>query len=83
MFNTIGNLVADARCGVMLIDFQHARIYQMTGDTKLYFDQPDASEAQTYAGRSRNFHVQSWRSTELPVEVDWEFIDFSPYNPRS
>lgn len=81
MFNSLGNLQVDARCGLTLLDFQISRLYQMTGEAKLHFDGPIESDDPACTGRYWDFLVRDWRSNELPVRADWEFIDYSPYNP--
>jgi predicted pyridoxine 5'-phosphate oxidase superfamily flavin-nucleotide-binding protein len=81
MFNTLGNLSIDPRCGLTLLDFQEGRVYQMTGETKLHFNPPPEKHEPAITGRSWDFVIQSWRSVELPIRTDWEFLDYSPYNP--
>jgi predicted pyridoxine 5'-phosphate oxidase superfamily flavin-nucleotide-binding protein len=81
MFNTLGNLRVDPRSGVTLLDFSQGRLYQMTGEANLHFDPPGGSDDLADTGRYWDFLVQDWRSTELPVQADWEFVDYSPYNP--
>ena len=82
MFNTLGNLSVDPGCGMTVLDFQRGRIHQMTGEAKLHFGTPGANDHFACTGRSWDFHIQNWRSSELPVQADWEFLDYSPYNPR-
>ena len=81
MFNTLGNLSVDARCGLTVLDFRRSVVHQMTGEATVHFDLPDADDDLAVTGRSWDFHVQGWRSAELPVRVEWEFVDYSPYNP--
>ncbi len=83
MFNTLGNLSVDARCGLTLLDFREGWIHQMTGEAIVHFDPPRASDDPTHTGRYWDFLVHDWRSTQVPVQADWEFVDFSPYNPPS
>jgi predicted pyridoxine 5'-phosphate oxidase superfamily flavin-nucleotide-binding protein len=85
MFNTLGNLAVDARCGVTVLDFTSGQLHQMTGDAILHLDAPgaddDGGDDPSLTGRSWDFRVQAWQSTALPVRADWEFLDYSPYNP--
>jgi predicted pyridoxine 5'-phosphate oxidase superfamily flavin-nucleotide-binding protein len=81
MFNTLGNLRVDARCGLTLLDFQQSRLYQMTGVAILHLNLPAESDDPADTGRYWDFLVQDWRSTELPIQADWELVDYSPYYP--
>jgi predicted pyridoxine 5'-phosphate oxidase superfamily flavin-nucleotide-binding protein len=81
MFNTLGNLQIDPLCGLTILDFSENRLYQMTGDAKLRFDGPIENDNPAYTGRYLDFRIQDWRAVNLPVRADWEFIDYSPYNP--
>jgi hypothetical protein len=53
----------------------------MTGEAALRLEDPPPVDAAPVSGRSWDFHVQEWRSTDLPVRVKWAFVDYSPYNP--
>ncbi len=68
MFNTLGNLSVDPRCGMTVLEFQRGRIHQMTGEAKLHFGTPGANDHFACTGRSWDFPDQNWRSSELPVE---------------
>jgi len=81
LFNTLGNLSVDPRCGLALLDFMAGRLYQLTGEADLHLDRTPQSEDSTDTGRYWDFQVQHWRSTTLPIHADWEFVDYSPYNP--
>jgi hypothetical protein len=38
MFNTLGNVAADGRAGLLLVDFATGRTLQMTGTATIYWD---------------------------------------------
>jgi hypothetical protein len=81
MFNTLGNLAVDARCGLTVLDFRSGRLHQMTGEAAVHFGSRGAHDDPALTGRSWDFHVHAWQSAELPVRAQWEFVDSSPYNP--
>ena len=83
MFNTLGNFRIDSRCGLTLLDFREGRIYQMTGEATVHLDAQREIDEPSNTGRSWQLLVRYWRSIELPIRADWEFIDYSPYNPAS
>jgi predicted pyridoxine 5'-phosphate oxidase superfamily flavin-nucleotide-binding protein len=80
IFNTLGNLSVDRRCGLTFPDFEAGRIFQSTGEAALHLNAPRNDDSAD-TGRYWDFQVQHWRSSELPVQADWEFVDYSPYNP--
>ena len=80
MFNTLGNLLVDGRCGLTVLDFDHGRLHQVTGTAVPRFARlPPRGDSDT--GRSWDLQVQAWRTSEPPVRAGWQFVDFSPYNP--
>ncbi len=81
LFNTLGNLFVDARCGLTILDFQVGRVYQMTGEAALHLEATVEEDEAGCTGRYWDFTVRGWRSAELPIRGAWEFLDHSPYNP--
>jgi hypothetical protein len=81
MFNTLGNLELESRCGLVFPDFEGARQLQLTGHARAYFG-VDADIDQTGGtGRWIEFQVDSWRSTPLNLPQRWRLLEASPYNP--
>lgn len=81
MFNTLGNLLVDPRCGLTVLDFRRSRLHQMSGEATVRLVPAGPSGDPAVTGRSWDVRVQAWRSTELPVQADWEFLGYSPHNP--
>jgi len=82
MFNTLGNFSANPRAGLIFLDFDRNHTLQMIGRPEILLDQ-DNAESET--GGTRRFwllQVERWRELSLPATVRWEFLDYSPYNPR-
>lgn len=81
MFNTLGNLELESRCGLVFPDFEGARQLQLTGHARAHFG-VDADIDQTGGtGRWIEFQVDSWRSTPLNLPQRWRLLEASPYNP--
>lgn len=81
MFNTLGNLELESRCGLVFPDFEGARQLQLTGHARTHFG-VDADIDQTGGtGRWIEFQVDSWRSTLLNLPQRWRLLQASPYNP--
>ncbi len=81
MFNTLGNLAADPRAGLLFVDFANGRTLQLTGDTELLWDQDHGPDRTGGTHRLWRLRVTAWRESTLPADVTWEFMDASPYNP--
>jgi predicted pyridoxine 5'-phosphate oxidase superfamily flavin-nucleotide-binding protein len=83
LFNTFGNLLVDRRAGVSVMDFAGGRILQMTGEASVEWNQPDDQRITGGTGRFWNFAIDRWRMFSLPVWARWEFLDASPFNPKT
>ncbi|MFB3922009.1 MAG: pyridoxamine 5'-phosphate oxidase family protein [Terriglobia bacterium] len=82
MFNTLGNLAINPAAGVLIVDFANHRTLQMTGKAQIQWLRASGARERAATGRSWTFRVKRWVLRPLPVEMQWEFVDFSPYNPR-
>jgi predicted pyridoxine 5'-phosphate oxidase superfamily flavin-nucleotide-binding protein len=71
MFQTLGNLVADGRAGLLFIDFDTGSTLQLSGSARTIWE-PE---------RVVDFHID--RVVELPsaLPLRWRFLDASPFNP--
>lgn len=81
MFNTLGNLVVESRCGLLLPDFDGERQLQLTGHARVCFDVAQDVELTGGTGRWIEFTVESWRITPLNRPLRWRFVEASPFNP--
>lgn len=82
MFNTLGNLVINPAAGILIVDFVGRRTLQMTGDAEIHWPEVANYQEGADTGRSWTFRVRRWVLSPLHAPVEWEFVDFSPYNPR-
>jgi predicted pyridoxine 5'-phosphate oxidase superfamily flavin-nucleotide-binding protein len=84
MFNTLGNLAANDRAGLVLLDFERSRLVQMTGAAEVQFDQTEDPRQPTGgSGRYWYFHVEQWRELPIATPLRWELLDYSPHNPSA
>jgi predicted pyridoxine 5'-phosphate oxidase superfamily flavin-nucleotide-binding protein len=80
MFNTLGNFVVNPKAGILIVDFLNHQTLQMTGEAHIRWGQAaDLHERET--GRSWTCQVSRWLLRPLRAAMEWEFMDFSPYNP--
>ena len=83
MYNTLGNIVQNANCGLLFIDFEKRQTLQLTGKAKLLFDQTSEDDMlkTTGTGRYWLFETDQWILTKNQHQVDWELLSYSPFNP--
>lgn len=78
MFNTLGNIHQDRRCGLLFIDFDSGDVLQLTAHAEIDWDAP---EIHTVAGVQRLLHVRPTETRLLPASFPLRAttIDYSPY----
>ncbi|MEO0528426.1 MAG: pyridoxamine 5'-phosphate oxidase family protein, partial [Bacteroidota bacterium] len=83
MFNTLGNIHAHPRTGLLFVDFEKGETLQLTGKGKLQFDQISEDDLRKTGatGRFWTFSTEQWIHTKNQHRVDWEFLEYSPFNP--
>ena len=73
LFNTLGNLAVAPAAGLAIIDFERARILQLTGHVVLHFDLPDDPDQPSGGtGRYWDFHLSRWIERSLPSGLRWQ-----------
>jgi hypothetical protein len=82
LFNTLGNFHANPHAGLAFIDFERGRLLQLAGRVAIHWDLDDPRQLAGGTARFWDFEVQQWRESTLPLQLEWEFMDFSPFNPR-
>lgn len=85
MYNTLGNFVQNPNSGILFIDFEKGQTLQLTGKAELLFDQNSELDnvKTTNTGRYWLFKTKHWIRTQNHHEVDWRFVDYSPFNPKN
>ncbi len=76
LFNTIGNILRNPRCGLLLVDFEGGALLYLTGRAEVIWDGPEV-EAFDAAERLMRFRVEELIHVEDALPVTWEFESYS------
>lgn len=82
MYNTLGNFALEPRSGLTFLDFESGHMLLTTGSAEILWERAGREEETGGTNRFWQFHVDEWLSFELPVRLEWEFLDASPFNPK-
>lgn len=82
MFNTLGNFTLHPRAGLAFLDFERGRSLQLIGRPEIQWNLDDPDQETGGTRRYWDLHIESWLQTELVRSPRWEFLDYSPYNPK-
>ncbi len=80
MFNTLGNFAVTSEAGLAFLDFEKGTSLQLTGQVEILWDQDSQQTGGT--GRSWEFRLDRWIETQSPHRIEWEFLDYSHFNPN-
>lgn len=77
MFNTLGNILANPRCGLLFVDFESGDTLQVTGEAEILWD---PKHTQRFAGAKRviSFRVEEIIHIQGALPLLWAFKDYSP-----
>jgi len=78
MFNSLGNITAYPKAGLLFPDFETHAVLQLSGAAKILWDDPRAAEF-TQARRLVEFEIE--KAIELPdsIPLGFEFRSYSPH----
>ncbi|HZG86530.1 pyridoxamine 5'-phosphate oxidase family protein [Paenibacillus sp.] len=81
MFNTLGNIYSNPRCGLIFIDFETGGTLQLTGDAAIDWNPASAAE---FPGAERVVVFRPRRAVEriALTPAPWSFLSASPFNPK-
>ncbi len=82
MFNTLGNFMVNPRAGLVFLDFERNRTLQLTGRVEILWDQADTAGRTGGTKRFWTLRINRWREWETHAGLRWEFLDYSPHNPK-
>ena len=82
IFNTLGNFTVNPRAGLIFIDFEHGTTLQLSGRADILWDQKDPTEETGGTKRFWEFHIDRWLEVGHGHQLEWSFMDYSPYNPK-
>jgi predicted pyridoxine 5'-phosphate oxidase superfamily flavin-nucleotide-binding protein len=81
MFQTLGNIAADPRVGLLFVDFDTGATLQLTGRARILWE-PEALAPFAGAERALAIEVDEIVEIEGRGPLGWRFVEFSPFNPR-
>lgn len=81
LFNTLGNIEVDPRAGLCIPDFAHGQLLQLTGSASIHWNQEDPDNLTGGTRRFWEFKVNRWLLRDTPQQLEWEYLDASPFNP--
>ncbi|MEA2078893.1 MAG: pyridoxamine 5'-phosphate oxidase family protein, partial [Pseudomonadota bacterium] len=82
LFNTLGNFISNPRAGLVFIDFELGTTLQLIGRAEILWDEADREEKTGGTQRFWQLHIDRWLHIEKAHELEWSFLDYSPYNPQ-
>jgi len=82
MFNTLGNLLHEPRCGLLFIDFESGDLLQLEARAELYWPQDDHGQTlPTGAERLLALTPGAWRLRRSRLPLSFGAPQASPFNP--
>jgi predicted pyridoxine 5'-phosphate oxidase superfamily flavin-nucleotide-binding protein len=81
MFQTLGNIAADSRVGLLFVDFDTGTTLQLTGRARILWE---GEELARLKGALRALDVEIDATVEIAGQgpLGWRFLEYSPFNPR-
>lgn len=80
LFNTLGNIELNPHTGLCIPDFKGQQLLQLTGAAKLLWNQDDPHNLTGGTRRFWVFEVKQWILRHVPQQLEWEYLDASPFN---
>ncbi|WP_274652176.1 pyridoxamine 5'-phosphate oxidase family protein [Paenibacillus humicola] len=80
MFNTLGNIEADPRAGLLFLNFENGDALQLTGEAAIEWDAPDIRHFPG-ADRLVRFRIGEAVQTDSAFRSRYRFEAYSPFNP--
>jgi predicted pyridoxine 5'-phosphate oxidase superfamily flavin-nucleotide-binding protein len=78
MFNTLGNIAANPKTGLLFVDFERGDTLQLSGEACVIWNPTRAKE---FAGAQRVVEFRIEEIVENTVPLRWRFVAYSPFNP--
>jgi hypothetical protein len=81
MFQTLGNIAADSRVGLLFVELDSGTTLQITGRARILWKRDSFAEL---AGAERAVEVEIDEIVEIAGQgtLGWRFLEYSPFNPR-
>jgi predicted pyridoxine 5'-phosphate oxidase superfamily flavin-nucleotide-binding protein len=81
MYNTLGNFLLYPPAGLLFLDYNGHRTLQVTGRVTIHWPENPEPHAGDGTNRYWTFSVEEWILLENLENVEWNFLDYSPFNP--
>ncbi len=78
MFNTLGNIAANPKTGLLFVNFERGDTLQLSGEARVIWDPARTAE---FAGARRVVQFCIEEIVENIVPLRWRFVAYSPFNP--
>jgi predicted pyridoxine 5'-phosphate oxidase superfamily flavin-nucleotide-binding protein len=78
LFNTLGNLLVNPRCGLLFLDFDSGDTLQLIGKGEIVWEWPRDDPAFRGAQRLVRFHIDGTVHIEGAVPFVWDFLSQAP-----
>jgi predicted pyridoxine 5'-phosphate oxidase superfamily flavin-nucleotide-binding protein len=78
MFNTLGNIAADPRSGLLFVDFDTGDVLQLTGRAKVLWEWDRADPHWRCAKRLVEFALDEGVQLKDAVALRWDFLSQAP-----
>ena len=82
MFNTLGNFKSYPYAGLTFLDFEANCLLQLSGEAEILWPLDDPKQQTGGTQRFWQFRITAWRESRIPFDLDWEFLDYSSFNPQ-
>ncbi len=79
MFQTLGNIAADPRVGLLFVDFDTGTTIQLTAHARILWEREAFADLK---GAERALEVDEVVEIAGRGPLGWRFLDYSPFNPR-
>lgn len=81
MFNTLGNIATNPKVGLIVPDFEHGKLLQLTGDATIQWGMDDLGDMTGGTGRYWDFKIARWLLHDSPQRIEWGSVEVSPFTP--
>ena len=68
--------------GLVFLDFDRGRTLQLAGKAQIQWELEETSAETGGTYRYWDFVIGRWVEIDQAVPVRWDFLDYSPLNPR-
>jgi uncharacterized protein len=82
MFNTLGNFQVNPHAGLVFIDFENKKLLQLSGQANVIWQVNDSEVVTAGTSRFWEFNITSWIESNIAFDIEWEYLDASPFNPK-